>query len=279
MGHYAPNISFTNQKLEEAMRAEMHERRIECPQLVKTLHLAASLIEVGYPECTFEEKKAIAMFNWLAIYVDDVTSKNVAIVAAFEQRFLRGLPQLDPVLTVFAEVIISLCDHYDTLVANVILTAILDFVNSSCMEPTIERLPLIQDAGRFPWYLRDQTGIGKGFALFMFTKSSKIVITDFIQAIPDLNYWISAVNDFLSFHKEELGGEEANYIHNRAYMEGKTAMQVLGDMGRELLDVRASILAVLAKSPRSIEIWQNWERGYIAWHLAQDRYKLKDLGL
>lgn len=46
MGHYAPNISFTNQKLEEAMRAEMHERRIECPQLVKTLHLAASLIEV-----------------------------------------------------------------------------------------------------------------------------------------------------------------------------------------------------------------------------------------
>lgn len=223
----------------------------------------------------------------LAIYVDDVTSKNVAIVAPFEQRFLRGLPQLDPVLTAFAEVIISLCDHYDTLVANVILTAILDFVNSSCMEPTIERLPLIQDAGRFPWYLRDQTGIGKGFALFMFTKSSKIVITDFIQAIPDLNYWISAVNDFLScvsinlhickrislisffffstfrFHKEELGGEEANYIHNRAYMEGKTAMQVLGDMGRELLDVRASILAVLAKSPRSIEIWQNWERGYM----------------
>lgn len=73
---------------------------------------------------------------------------NIAATAAFQQRFLRALPQLDSVLTAFAETIISLCDHYDILVANATLISIFDFVISSCMEPTIEHLSLIQDAGR-----------------------------------------------------------------------------------------------------------------------------------
>ena len=76
-------------------------------------------------------------------------------------------------------------------------------------------------------------------------------------------------------------------------------MQVHADMGRELLEKRASILNILAKSPHAMELWQIWERGYMfvildisdvhvtydmnflpsGWHLAQDRYKLKDLSL
>jgi hypothetical protein len=38
-------------------------------------------------------------------------------------------------------------------------------------------------------------------------------------------------------------------------------MQVLTDIGRELLEARASIFAVLAKSPRAAETWQIFERG------------------
>jgi hypothetical protein len=193
------------------------------------------------------------------------------------------LPQLDPVLTAFADVIISLYDHYDVFVMNTILTATFDFVNSSCMEPTVESLPLIREAESFPWYLRDQTGIGKAFTLFMFTKSSKVAITDYIQAIPNMNHWISCVNDFLSFvllfvlareywpdfiwpgrfHKEELAGETANYIHNRAHVESIAAVQVHADMGREVLEERTSILTILAKSPHAMELWQIWERGYM----------------
>jgi hypothetical protein len=46
MGYYTPNISGTNEKLEAAMRKEMLDRNIQCPQLERTLHLAANLIEV-----------------------------------------------------------------------------------------------------------------------------------------------------------------------------------------------------------------------------------------
>jgi Trichodiene synthase (TRI5) len=133
------------------------------------------------------------------IYVDDKASKDVAAFGAFEQRFLRGEPQLEPVLIAFAEVIIKLCNQYDTLTANAILTATFEFVNSNCMEPVIASVPLSRDAGRFPWYLRDQTGIGKAYALMAFPKTKKIHITDYIQAVPDMNYWIAAINDFLSY--------------------------------------------------------------------------------
>jgi hypothetical protein len=47
MGHKKLDISLTNEKLESAMYTEMYERKIQCPQLQKTIHLAASLIEVG----------------------------------------------------------------------------------------------------------------------------------------------------------------------------------------------------------------------------------------
>jgi len=68
---------------------------------------------------------------------------------------------------------------------------------------------------------------------------------------------------FSRFHKEELAGEETNYIHNRAYVENNTPMQVFADMGCELLELRASILAILAKCPRAAETWQMFERGYM----------------
>jgi hypothetical protein len=52
-GHFTPNFSSTNKELEAAMNAVMHERNIQCPQLERTLHLAASLIEVRSSSCTY----------------------------------------------------------------------------------------------------------------------------------------------------------------------------------------------------------------------------------
>ena len=46
MGCNTLDISFTNEKLEAAMQAEIDERNIQCPHLQRTLHVASSLIEV-----------------------------------------------------------------------------------------------------------------------------------------------------------------------------------------------------------------------------------------
>lgn len=47
MKYHTPNLSSTNEALEAVMRAEMYTHKMECPQLERTLHLAASLIEVS----------------------------------------------------------------------------------------------------------------------------------------------------------------------------------------------------------------------------------------
>jgi hypothetical protein len=60
-----------------------------------------------------------------------------------------------------------------------------------------------------------------------------------------------------------MAGEDGNYIHNRAQVEGSTAAQVLIDIARELLEVRASIYAVLSKIPRAAETWHVFEHGYM----------------
>jgi hypothetical protein len=57
MAYSTPNIQGTNEQLEAAMRAEMDARSLRCDQLEKTVHLAASLIEVTQAEaifCVFE---------------------------------------------------------------------------------------------------------------------------------------------------------------------------------------------------------------------------------
>lgn len=46
MAYCPSDVPSINEDLETVMRTEMNKRKLGCPQLEKTLHLAASLIEV-----------------------------------------------------------------------------------------------------------------------------------------------------------------------------------------------------------------------------------------
>ncbi|KAF9465961.1 isoprenoid synthase domain-containing protein [Collybia nuda] len=279
MAYCPSNISGTNEELEKIMRAEMNNRNICCPQLEKTLHLAASLIELGYHDCTLTEKTNIALYNWYLIYIDDMSSKDTGPFMAFQERFLRRMPQLNPVLEALVEVLMRIYELYDLPTANSILSATFNFVNSTCIEPEIETLPLTRGLVRFPWFLRDQTGVAIAFALLLFPKSKNIGVTDYIQALSDMNFWISVTNDILSFHKEELAGERANYVYNRAYIEDKVPLSVLAEMSQELFESRNAVYAALAHCPQAADVWHTWEQGYVRWHIDQKRYKLSELSL
>ncbi|KAF8511707.1 isoprenoid synthase domain-containing protein [Gautieria morchelliformis] len=279
MAHNKLEMNATNQQLEDAMRADMEAGNFACDQLERTLHLAASLIEWAYHDRSFAEKKNIALYNWYLIYVDDMAPKDPSSFCEFEQRFLTGRPQLNPILDALVSVLLRMWDLYDPLCANSIIAATFEFVTSSCLEPDIERLPLIRGTERFSWFVRERTGVATAFALMAFTKSTKIDLMEFIQAIPDINFWICLTNDILSFHKEELGGETGTYVHNRAYLENKAPLQVLAEMAEELRISRNTIHTALSNSPTALLVWEVFERGYVAWHIAQDRYRLKDLDL
>ncbi|KAF8511697.1 isoprenoid synthase domain-containing protein [Gautieria morchelliformis] len=279
MAYNKIEINATNQQLEDAMRAEMEARNITCHQLERTLHLSASYAQLAYRDRSFPEKKNIALYTWYLFYVDDMAPKDPSPFCAFQQRFISGQPQLDPVLDALAGVLMRMWDLYDPLCANSIIAGTFEFVTINCLELDMKKLPLIRGTERFPWFVRDRTGGGTPFALMAFTKSTKIDMMEFIQAIPDINFWISLTNDMLSFHKEELAGETGTYVHNRAYIENKAPVQVLAEMAEELRISRNTIHTALSNSPKALLIWQVYERGYIAFHMEQDRYRLKDLEL
>lgn len=267
-----------NEELEGAMKAEIESRNIVSPRLEKTLHLASSLIELAFKDCTFEEKKNMALYNWFILYTDDASPKNVGPFVAFQQRFLGGFPQLDPVLDAFAAVLQKMCNQYEPLAANFFLSATFEFINATCVEPAIEALPILRGARRFPGFLRDRTGLGIPYAIMVFPKSRPLNFVTCFQALPDMNFWIAAINDILSFYKEELAGETVNYIYNRAKVECRDPVQVLYTIRDELLEASDNVGRFLGSSaPEALEAWKSFEAGVIAWHLQQERYRLKDL--
>ncbi|KAF8586479.1 terpenoid synthase [Ramaria rubella] len=303
MGYSPLNINLTNEKLEEAMREEMDARDIRCEQLEKTLHLAASLIEVGYHGCDFEEKKNIALLCWYHLYVDDRAARDITHISVFEQRFVCGQQQLDPVLNALADVLRKMWKQYEPLCANLIVGSTCDLLTSQCIEPRLEILaPICDMPGRFPWFMRDRSGAGVAYAAMIFSRSAKVDIMKYIQAIPDMNFWIDVSNDILSFYKEELNGETFTHVHTRANADNKSPLQVLAELVEEIRVSRENIHVALASSPEALKAWQTFEHGYVlsafnvtqyfqdqheltellyprAWHLSLDRYKLKGLDL
>lgn len=272
-------INPVNKPLEDYMESLMYSRGIECKQLKRTIHLSAALIELGYPHCTLDEKKNIALYNWFAIYIDDRVTKDPLPFREFGSRLVRRQPQLDNVLTQFTEVLDRMWDMYDPLAASAIFNHTMQFVTGCCIEPELEKTPLKAGIERFPWYIRDLTGVSVAFSLFGFVKRENFDMMRIIQAIPDMNFWVALTNDLLSFHKEELANETGTYIYNRAKNNNQSRYETCSEIIAELKEARQNIHAVLADIPSALEVWKSWETGYIEWHLMQDRYHLKDLGI
>ncbi|KAF8458283.1 hypothetical protein JB92DRAFT_3078677 [Gautieria morchelliformis] len=222
-----------NEELEEFMRAEMESGNFACDNLETILRASANMAEICYHECSLPEKQNIALYTWYGIYVDDMVHKDPSSYSIFEQRFLSGQRQLNPILDAFAQ------------------CASMHLGNISCMEPQIEKLPLVRGAHRFSWFVRHRGGAGSAYALMSFMK----------------------------FHKENLEGETANYIHTRAYIDNKAPLQVLAEIAEELRTAINTIHLALSDSPRALHTWEVFEHGYITWHITQVRYKLKDLDL
>ena len=227
----------------------------------------------------------VTVVNRYLMYVDDMAPKDTSTFNVFEQRFLSGQPQLNPVLDALVKVLMHMWDIFDPICANSIAAATFEFVTSSCLEPELERLPLVRGIQRFSWFLRARTGVAIPFSLFNFPKSTRLGLMEYIQAMADMDFWASITNDLISsvflslpsesvnlkpmpkisarFHKEEVAGETGNYVHNRAQMENKTPLQVLSEMAEELRISRVSIHKILSHNPNALRVWKAFERGYV----------------
>ncbi|QGI86738.1 hypothetical protein CEK25_013467 [Fusarium fujikuroi] len=107
--------------------------------------------------------------------------------------------------------------YWDPLIANFIVTASLNFLNSNALEARDEfhTIELTKADRSWAWFLREKDGVGEAYAWFTFPKALCPDISLFLEVVPDLSIWIGLTNDVLSFYKEEMAGETHDYIHNR----------------------------------------------------------------
>lgn len=145
-------------------------------------------------------KLHIAIYSWLAIYIDDDEDGNEDL-AGFQTRFYNGEPQPSALLARFAEVLQDMSKHFEPLVANFIVLSTLQFVNATLLERRGEFLGLqhCKEASGWPDYIRDRSGVPEAYAYFIFPKVQCPDIGAYMQGIPDMMTYINYVNDVLSY--------------------------------------------------------------------------------
>ena len=83
-------------------------------------------------------------------------------------------------------------------------------------------------------------------------------------------------SDILSFYKEEMDGEEDNYIHERALASGSSTSGALQEVIDETVAAVKRVRGILGDGPGRAA-WENFAAGYIRVHTDNPRYRLKDI--
>jgi len=83
-------------------------------------------------------------------------------------------------------------------------------------------------------------------------------------------------SDVLSFYKEELAGEDNNYISNEAYSAGESKLVVLSRVAERLVADVSQIESSLDGSSK--DAFQSFKEGFISFHFTlEKRYRLGEL--
>ncbi|KAI1778682.1 terpenoid synthase [Hypoxylon cercidicola] len=233
-----------------------------------------------FPNHPLDVQVHVGIFTWLAILIDDLANQILPDIQCFHQRFATGEPQPTRLLESFAQCLRSTFHHWNPIVASIIVSSSMNFVNACALEvrPEIEHMTPTRGGQNLPWYLRERNGVGDAYAYFAFPKALYPDISCFIEAIPDLSMYVCFANDILSFYKEEKAGEMNNYIHNAARYEGKDARSVLKDTISRIRDAITRMRIVVKGRQPYEQVLNTYIVGFIEFHM-KGRYKLEELGL
>ncbi|KAF5345287.1 hypothetical protein D9758_008417 [Tetrapyrgos nigripes] len=275
-----PKVTFDINRLKKAILDEIstwNDPRYGSLLYERIADHAAGIVECSYVNHTFDAKLQFGLYSWSVILIDDLSKRMPSAITEFQQRILLNQPQVDPALDRFPQILNNLYLHWDPVCANMMVCSAYDFIVGTILED--RRMVPHQAAIHWPKFLRLKSGVANAYALATFPKDRHPDLSVYVQALPDMSDFINFVNDILSFYKEDLTGDDMNYVGFSARLSGKTSLQVVSELIEEVVQSHRRIVDILADQPETLKWWLTFEQGYIAWHLSSCRYKLSEIGL
>ncbi|KAF4601352.1 terpene cyclase [Pleurotus pulmonarius] len=213
-------------------------------------------------------KLYIALYTSLAVYIEDVYTDQPDVVNTFNHNFVTRQPQQTAVLRALDKLLGETSKYFDAVQANLITSSTLNFMTSIAIEHAVNKLNITAGADKFPQFLRGLSGISCAYCLFIFPKD--VHLNTYIQAMPSMMDYINHMNDVLSFYKEEVNGEDNNYISILSKHRGVPKTETLEQLANLVASSYEAASNILRASGAAHTAWARFAQGHPEASMSQE---------
>lgn len=262
-------------------------------RILVLLPACTSAADKWYSHASYELKRYIALYTTFLLYVDDKAEQNLEQILPDLQKVSSGawngllaIKCDDTVINLWLELVATETEKlYGSYSTGVITKGLVDFMLGNTVESTFAaglKLPA-KFGQRASKFVRDKTGAGEVYAHFIFPEHLAAEnehlpnYAPFIACMLDI---IDNVNDILSFFKESVVGTEINTnIMNRARTSSCSPQDVLERVCEETVETIYAVSDGVGGKDVVAKLWKDFINGYITWHICENRYRLKEIGI
>ncbi|KAG7440246.1 terpenoid synthase [Guyanagaster necrorhizus] len=246
------------------------------PSLTVGLNIAAS----AYRHLTDNNVKIyIAFYTMILTYLDDTYPDDPDVligVPNFTKYFMSTEKQPSKTLNDLAILLTETPQFFGPIAADFIIHSTLRFITGLILETRSKYEPRHKN-DKYAMFLREISGDSDAYAMFIFPADLPYHV--YIQTLPLLRDVVSFMNDIPSFYKEECEGENHNLISLLAEARGDPKSKALRYVVEKCMEAHETTLLILSPHKKAHEIYKEFVKGYLAFHLGAMRYRLGELNL
>lgn len=206
---------------------------------------------------------------------------NSGLMESFVDDFLCGREQLHPRFRSLFAFFPELLRCYGQFSQITMVKSTLELIQSFWLER--QQFQGFPGASDYPMFLRRLGGLGdfSGAALFPAAQFDEGHFEDIVTVIAQIEPIVALVNDLFSFYKEVNGPEkDVCLVRNICLVDGLDTEQVLRQVADDSASAVRKLTGILERpqSEAALKTVNDFVRGYIRWHLCDERYRMKELG-
>ncbi|KAH9889842.1 terpenoid synthase [Cubamyces lactineus] len=258
----------------ESWEVELSPKHAEC-----FIETGSHFAETAYRHTSPEHRFFAARYTAYFLYADDIGQHHVEALKQFPRRFMNGEPQLNPILDRLVNLVKCAHELWTDVGTDAIIIGTLEAISAFYLEYSTRDMVVKPGAVRYPDYLRLRSGIDPPFIAFVFMRGWRNTAESYLQLIPDMEYWIGAVNDVLSFYKEEKEQEFTNYVHLRAAAERLPPLVILRKLADEIVETTQRLDRLVDDDVELAALWRGYVQRFLEFSVKAPRYRLSELGL